>query len=129
MFGPPGTPLEGGVWKLDLAFPTEYPERPPTVRFRSKIFHPNVFADGQICLDLLSGASWSPSYDVSTLLIAILSLLADPDTHATPEGGANPEAESLYVRDRQQYNARVEALVAAQLDEDDKEMGCLSAVP
>lgn len=129
MLGPQNTPLEGGVWKLDLSFPAEYPESPPSVRFNTSTFHPNVFPDGQICLDLLSGQSWSPSYDVSTLLLAILSLLADPDTHATPEGGANPEAESLFVRDRHQYNSRVEALVAAQLDEDDADMGCLSAVP
>ena len=33
-----------------------------------------------------------------TQQVAIQSLLADPDTHATPEGGANPDAEALYVR-------------------------------
>mmetsp|Transcript_43648 Transcript_43648/g.121316 ORF Transcript_43648/g.121316 Transcript_43648/m.121316 type:complete len:169 (-) Transcript_43648:91-597(-) len=129
VLGPVGTPWEFGVWKLDMAFSSEYPEKPPSVRFRNEVFHPNVFPDGQICLDLLRGPGWSPSYDVCAILVAIQSLLADPDTHATPEGGANPDAEALYVRDRHQYNARVKALVDKQLDEDSADMGCLSAVP
>mmetsp|Transcript_19357 Transcript_19357/g.53151 ORF Transcript_19357/g.53151 Transcript_19357/m.53151 type:complete len:169 (+) Transcript_19357:205-711(+) len=129
ILGPQATPWEGGVWKLDMAFTLEYPAKPPAVRFRSEVFHPNVFPDGQICLDLLRGPGWSPSYDVCAILVAIQSLLADPDTHATPEGGANPEAEGLYVKDRHQYSSRIRALVDKQLEEDDLDMGCLSAVP
>jgi len=129
IFGPMGTPWEGGVWKLDMSFAPEYPEKPPSVRFRTEVFHPNVFPDGQICLDLLRGAGWSPSYDVCAVLVAIQSLLADPDTHVTPEGGANPEAEALYVRDRHQYSARVKALVDKQLDEEDADMTSPSSVP
>mmetsp|Transcript_147519 Transcript_147519/g.473915 ORF Transcript_147519/g.473915 Transcript_147519/m.473915 type:complete len:169 (-) Transcript_147519:129-635(-) len=128
VLGPPSTPWEGGVWKLDMTFPEEYPKKPPAVKFRTEVFHPNVFPDGQICLDLLR-TSWSPSYDVCAILVALQSLLADPDTHQTPEGGANPAAEGLFVRDRHQYNAKVKALVDKQIDEDDKNMGCLSAVP
>ncbi|CAK8987816.1 unnamed protein product [Durusdinium trenchii] len=126
VLGPEGTAWEGGVWKLNMSFPPEYPGKPPAVRFQTEVFHPNVFPNGQICLDLLA-AGWSPAYDARTILIAIQSLLADPDTHATPEGGANPDAESLFVRDRQGYYAKVKALVEKQLEEDD--MGCLSAVP
>eukprot|EP00929_Paragymnodinium_shiwhaense_P023590 TRINITY_DN14738_c0_g1_i1.p1 TRINITY_DN14738_c0_g1~~TRINITY_DN14738_c0_g1_i1.p1 ORF type:complete len:169 (-),score=35.23 TRINITY_DN14738_c0_g1_i1:127-633(-) len=129
ILGPAGTAWEGGVWKLELAFTVEYPEKPPKVKFTSEVFHPNIFPDGQICLDLLQTKGWSASYDVCGVLVAIQSLLAEPDTHATPEGGANPEAEGLFVRDRNQYNARIKALVDKQLDEDDENVGCLSAVP
>ena len=107
VLGPQDTAWEGGVWKLKMSFNEEYPEKPPSVRFENEVFHPNIFPDGQICLDLLKGSGWSPAYDVCTILLAIQSLLADPDTHATPEGGANPEAESLFVRDRQGYYAKV----------------------
>lgn len=127
VLGAQDTAWEGGVWKLKMTFTSEYPAKPPHVRFETEVFHPNVFTDGQICLDLLKGSGWSPAYDVCTILLAIQSLLADPDTHATPEGGANPDAESLFVRDRQAYYAKVKSLVDKQLEEDD--MGCLSAVP
>lgn len=127
VLGPMDTPWEGGVWKLSMSFTEGYPQEPPMVKFQTEVFHPNVFSDGQICLDLLKAPGWSPAFDVSTILLAIQSLLADPGTHATPEGGANPDAESLYVRDRQGYNAKVKAMVDKQLEQDD--MGCLSAVP
>jgi ubiquitin-protein ligase len=32
---------EGGVFQLQLVFPKEYPQKPPAIRFLSKMFHPN----------------------------------------------------------------------------------------
>ncbi len=90
IFGPDNTPLEGGIWKVEIVFPFDYPEKPPVVKFKTEVFHPNVFADGHICLDILRSA-WSPSFDLSSLLVAIQSLLAEPDLHQTPEGAANGE--------------------------------------
>ena len=34
------------------------------MKFVSKLFHPNVYADGAICLDILQN-QWSPIYDIS----------------------------------------------------------------
>uniref|UniRef100_A0A8C0WCC3 UBC core domain-containing protein n=1 Tax=Castor canadensis TaxID=51338 RepID=A0A8C0WCC3_CASCN len=42
IFGPEGTPFEDGTFKLVIEFSEEYPNKPPTVRFLSKMFHPNV---------------------------------------------------------------------------------------
>ena len=47
-------------------------------RFISKIFHPNVYADGKICLDILQN-QWSPIYDIAAILTSIQSLLSDPN--------------------------------------------------
>ncbi|CAN8032363.1 unnamed protein product [Ixodes persulcatus] len=41
IFGPHDTPFEDGTFKLTLEFTEEYPNKPPTVRFVSKMFHPN----------------------------------------------------------------------------------------
>ena len=44
IFGPHDTPFEDGTFKLTIEFTGEYPNKPPTVRFVSKMFHPNVYA-------------------------------------------------------------------------------------
>lgn len=53
IFGPEETPWEGGSFRLTLDFTEDYPSRPPSVKFKSDIFHPNVYNDGSICLDIL----------------------------------------------------------------------------
>lgn len=53
IFGPTDTPFEEGTFRLSLHFTEEYPNKPPAVKFTSKMFHPNVYGDGSICLDIL----------------------------------------------------------------------------
>lgn len=67
---PHDTPFEDGTFKLTIRFTEEYPNKAPAVRFVSKMFHPNVYADGGICLDILQNR-WSPTYDVSAILTSI----------------------------------------------------------
>jgi len=38
---PHDTPFEDGTFKLTLNFTEDYPNKPPIVRFVSKMFHPN----------------------------------------------------------------------------------------
>lgn len=45
--------IQGGVFKLELFLPDDYPMTPPKIRFLTKIFHPNVDKLGRICLDVL----------------------------------------------------------------------------
>ena len=66
--------LQDGTFKLTLEFSEEYPNKPPVVKFLSKMFHPNIYADGGICLDILQNR-WSPTYDVSAILTSIQSLV------------------------------------------------------
>lgn len=51
---PEKTIWEGGVFRLTLEFTEEYPVKPPLVKFKAFIFHPNVYLDGNICLDILN---------------------------------------------------------------------------
>ena len=53
IFGPDETEWEGGIFKLSLDFSEEYPNKPPKVKFLTKMFHPNIYNDGSICLDIL----------------------------------------------------------------------------
>ena len=106
IFGPEDTPWEGGTFKLTLTFTEDYPNKAPTVRFESKMFHPNIYADGCICLDILQN-QWSPIYDVSAILTSIQSLLTDPN----PNSPANSEAARLFSENRREYNKRVQEVV------------------
>ena len=65
---------QDGTFKLTMEFSEEYPNKPPVVKFLSKMFHPNIYADGGICLDILQNR-WSPTYDVSAILTSIQSLV------------------------------------------------------
>jgi ubiquitin-conjugating enzyme (huntingtin interacting protein 2) len=41
-YGPPDTPYEGATYFVDIRIPSEYPFRPPVMKFETKIWHPNV---------------------------------------------------------------------------------------
>lgn len=40
--GPPDTPYQGGTYNIDIKIPTDYPFRPPVMKFETKVWHPNV---------------------------------------------------------------------------------------
>lgn len=96
------TPYEGGIFKLDIKFPANYPFCPPIIKFVTKVFHPNIHENGEICLDILK-YHWSPALNISQVLLSILSLLSEPN----PDDPLNPDAAHLYKADRNAYNAKV----------------------
>eukprot|EP00798_Chlamydomonas_sp_ICE-L_P023995 gene23995-9568_t len=106
IFGPEDTSWDGGTFKLSLEFSEEYPNKPPVVKFKSHMFHPNIYADGGICLDILQN-QWSAIYDVSAVLTSVQSLLSDPN----PNSPANSEAARMYNDNRREYNRKVREVV------------------
>ena len=53
IMGPDDSPFSGGVFFLNIHFPTDYPFKPPKFQFITKIYHPNINSNGSICLDIL----------------------------------------------------------------------------
>lgn len=70
IIGPADTPFEDGTFRLVMQFEEQYPNKPPAVKFISQMFHPNVYATGELCLDILQNR-WSPTYDVAAVLTSI----------------------------------------------------------
>nr|XP_039260761.1 ubiquitin-conjugating enzyme E2 A-like [Styela clava] len=106
IFGPAETPFEHGIFRLSMDFTEDYPNKPPSVKFISKMFHPNVYSDGRICIDILEN-KWSPTYNVSSILTSIQSLLDEPN----PSSPANYQAALLYKDSRIDYAKKVSVIV------------------
>lgn len=105
IIGPDDTPYAGGVFKLNITFPTTYPIEPPRVNFITNIYHCNI-SNGSICLDILK-YNWSPALSISKVLISICSLLNDPN----PDSPLNGEAASLYKHNREKYDKEVKKYI------------------
>ncbi|AFP65663.1 ubiquitin-conjugating enzyme E2 A (nucleomorph) [Chroomonas mesostigmatica CCMP1168] len=103
IIGPHNTPWNDGIFKLILLFSERYPNYPPMIKIsNAQFFHPNVYSDGVLCLDILQ-KRWSPGFSVNTLLISIQSLFCDPN----PDSPANLEASRLYIHCRFRYYRRI----------------------
>ncbi|XP_017067969.1 ubiquitin-conjugating enzyme E2 N [Drosophila eugracilis] len=76
--GPNETPFQGGIFRLELFLPDDYPMKAPKVRFLTKIYHPNIDRLGRICLDVLKD-KWSPALQIRTILLSIQALLSAPN--------------------------------------------------
>lgn len=95
IMGPEDSPYAGGVFFLNIQFPSDYPFKPPKVQFQTKIYHCNINANGAICLDILKD-QWSPALTISKVLLSISSLLTD----ANPDDPLVTDIATLYKHDR-----------------------------
>jgi len=78
ILGPPDSPFEGGVFFLNINFPTDYPFKPPKFTFTTRIYHPNINSNGAICLDILR-SQWSPALTVSKVSLLIRKVCNEND--------------------------------------------------
>ena len=98
IIGPEDSPYAGGLFFLNIHFPSDYPFKPPKLWFTTKIYHPNINSNGGIFLDILKD-QWNPALTISTVLLSVCSLLTDPN----PDDPLVPEIATLYKKDRQKF--------------------------
>ncbi|XP_060246330.1 ubiquitin/ISG15-conjugating enzyme E2 L6 isoform X1 [Meriones unguiculatus] len=67
------------AFRLQIDFPREYPLKPPTLKFITKIYHPNVGEDGLVCLPLISRENWKPYTKAYQVLEALNVLVSRPN--------------------------------------------------
>lgn len=116
--GPSDTPYEGGIFQAILEFPQDYPMMPPTLTFQSEFWHPNVYKDGKVCISILhppgddpmsgelASERWRPTQNVKSILLSVISMIADPNCSSP----ANVDASVEYRDKRTAFNDRVKAL-------------------
>lgn len=125
IMGPPDTLYEGGFFTATMTFPKDYPNKPPDVKFKSEIWHPNVYPDGRVCISILHDAGddpmgyecaserWSPVQTVETIMLSIISMLSSPND----ESPANIDAAKMFREDYAAFKKRVARCVRKSQEE------------
>jgi ubiquitin-conjugating enzyme E2 G1 len=120
LFGPIDTPFEGGIFKAQITFPKEYPNRPPEFKFITQIPHPNFYKDGKVCISILHegvdeykyeslSERWIPSHSVSTIIMSIATLFASPNF----ESPADIDASLEWRNNWESYKKKIYKIVSA----------------
>jgi ubiquitin-conjugating enzyme E2 G1 len=119
LLGPADTVFEGGTFKCQIEFPKEYPNKPPSFKFIDKLYHPNIYPDGKVCISILHEGEdvygyehiserWNPSHSVNSILMSILSMLSAPNF----ESPANVDASKLWRDDFPKYKMIIYNLIS-----------------
>ena len=113
-------PFKGGLWKVHVELPDQYPYKSPSIGFVNRIFHPNidemyvrvsyskkrntdVHSSGSVCLDVIN-QTWSPMFDMINIFEVFLPQLL---RYPNPTDPLNGEAAALLMRDPKTYEAKV----------------------
>jgi len=127
--GPEGTVFEDGVFLSRLTFPQDYPLNPPTMKFVTDIFHPNIYPDGKVCISILhppgndplgyetSAERWSPVQSVEKILLSVMSMIAEPNINSP----ANVDAAKMYRDDRKAFRKMAHTHVRKSLEMPEEE--------
>ena len=106
IIGPLGTPYAGLKYELEVKIGTDYPMKPPNVKFiNQKIYHPNVNTSGNICLDILK-TEWAPTLSLAKVMLSICSLLKEPN----PASPLNSVAAYEWVNNKPKFQEEVHRL-------------------
>mmetsp|Transcript_46934 Transcript_46934/g.34363 ORF Transcript_46934/g.34363 Transcript_46934/m.34363 type:complete len:91 (+) Transcript_46934:214-486(+) len=89
------------------------------MRFITKMWHPNVYPDGKVCISILhppgtdqfnsqetADERWRPIHGVDSIILSVISMLNDPNI----ESPANIDAAIEFRDNREVYNKKVRKL-------------------
>ncbi|TFF85655.1 MAG: ubiquitin-conjugating enzyme E2 [Promethearchaeota archaeon] len=130
LMGPKGTVYEGGLFKLEIKYPKDYPRKPPFVRMHTPIWHPNFWAKpheypGQrnICLELIDPnfigkkGGWSPSKTIKTVIQSIHAMLNTRGKYVNPTDVFNKKAAIEMMEKPKKFEKKVRFLTKKYANE------------
>lgn len=115
--GPKETPYEEIQFKIAMEFDSHYPFRPPSAKFITPVYHPNIDTDGKICLDVLRmppGGSYNPAITLESILLSIQLLLASPN----PDDPLRDDVSDEYRYNRELFNQNAKKFSGSDDTED-----------
>lgn len=123
LFGSAGTCYEGGMFNATMEFPQDYPYSPPTFKFITKMWHPNIYESGVVCISILHKAGsdptdyerpedcWSPVRSIESVLLSIHSMLDSPNL----DSPANVDAAVMLRNEKTTYRRTVQRYMEMSL--------------
>lgn len=93
---------KNSYYYVTITFSKEYPFKAPRVKFKNFVFHPNIYKDGSVCLDILQ-SKWKSSFGIMKILTALQSLLMEPNINSP----ANGEVSSILQKSKVKYCKKV----------------------
>ena len=84
----------GGKYMFTIEVGADYPFAPPKVMCLTKIYHPNIDLQGNVCLNILRD-DWKPVLNLNNIILGILFLFIDPN----PNDPLNEDAAALMRSD------------------------------
>ncbi|KAI2382156.1 ubiquitin-conjugating enzyme E2 H, partial [Ophidiomyces ophidiicola] len=113
--GPEETPFAGGLWKVHVELPDQYPYKSPSIGFVNRIYHPNIDElSGSVCLDVIN-QTWSPMFDMINIFEVFLPQLL---RYPNPSDPLNGDAAAILLRDPNKYDLKVREYVAKYASKD-----------
>ncbi|KAF9677205.1 hypothetical protein SADUNF_Sadunf08G0083800 [Salix dunnii] len=116
IIGVAGTPYHDGLYFFDIAFPPDYPARPPLVYYRSfgLRINPNLYANGRVCLSLLNtwpgrkSEKWDSSEStVLQVLVSIQALVLNEKPYYNEPGNGVLPGRAIWEKKSNAYSENV----------------------
>mmetsp|Transcript_38748 Transcript_38748/g.74255 ORF Transcript_38748/g.74255 Transcript_38748/m.74255 type:complete len:182 (+) Transcript_38748:96-641(+) len=79
-----------------------YPHEAPKVKCRTKVYHPNIDLEGNVCLNILR-EDWKPVLSINSIIYGLQFLFLDPN----PDDPLNKEAAQVLRTDPRQFEQNV----------------------
>ncbi|CAD1468944.1 unnamed protein product, partial [Heterotrigona itama] len=103
----------GGRFHFQIYIPEEYNMAPPKVKCLTKLWHPNISEDGNVCLSILRQSSidemgWAPTRKLKDVVWGLNSLFTDLLNFDDP---LNREAADLFIKDKESFRSKVKDYV------------------
>ncbi|CAH1399079.1 unnamed protein product [Nezara viridula] len=92
-------PYNQAAFRVEILFPNEYPFKPPKITFGTKIYHPNIDEQGQVCLPLVTSENWKPATKAEQVIQALVALVNTPE----PEHPLRADIAEEYIKDKKKF--------------------------
>jgi ubiquitin-protein ligase len=76
--GPDASEFAGKFWSIYITFPTQYPARPPIIRFVNIPYHPNISAEGRALFALIEH-EYKPDVTLCAIIERAKAILGTPE--------------------------------------------------